>query len=84
MNHVSTEALNIERKIHPGMGMFVRLLLIIVLPVFGNHFLLNWGIRRATVVLPINERLLLLFFHWILTCTDSRVIVILESSNEWL
>ena len=34
MNHVSTEALNIGRKIHPGMGMFVRLLLIIVLPVF--------------------------------------------------
>ena len=32
MNHVSTEALNIGRKIHPGMGMFVRLLLIIVLP----------------------------------------------------
>ena len=34
MNNVNTEALNIGRKIHPGMGMFVRLLLIIVLPVF--------------------------------------------------
>ena len=34
MNHVSTEALNIGRKIHSGMGMFVRFLLVIVLPVF--------------------------------------------------
>ena len=39
----------------------------------GKHFLLYWGIRRATVVLPINEFLLLLLFHWILTCTDSGV-----------
>jgi hypothetical protein len=30
MNNVSTEALNIRRKIHPGMGMFVRLLLVTV------------------------------------------------------
>ena len=27
MNHVSTEAINIGRKIHTGMGMFVRFFL---------------------------------------------------------
>jgi hypothetical protein len=25
MNHVSTEAINIGRKIHTGMGMFIRI-----------------------------------------------------------